>query len=227
MDRTLCQFPDQPGLNRSKKKFSVFRLLPGSRHIVKDPLDLCRGKVCIDHQACLCPEFLREPFLHQGITVFGGPAALPDDRIVHRLSCVLIPDDCRLPLIRDPDRRNVLGGSPDHVHRLHRNAELARPDLIRIVFYPAGFRKMLLEFPLCHTAHFSLLIEQDTSVARCPRVQCHHILSHFSVPPLVSGVPPLSIFSARLPVRLTTASSASGALKSCIAVLHRPHSLIR
>ena len=46
------------------------------------------------------------------------------------------------------------------------------------MFHPARIREKLAEFFLRHAADFSCLVEQDTPVARCPRIQCHYILCH-------------------------------------------------
>ena len=42
MHFSLCQLPDQPGLHRSKEKFTFFCPFPGSRHMLQDPANLCR-----------------------------------------------------------------------------------------------------------------------------------------------------------------------------------------
>ena len=95
-----------------------------------------------------------------------------------RLSGILIPDDRCLTLVCDTDRRDVLCGGTDHVHRLYSNPQHTCPDLVCIVLYPARLREVLGKLSLRYTAHLTFFVEQDTSVAGCPRVECHYILCH-------------------------------------------------
>ena len=100
-------------------------------------------------------------------------------RAENRFSCILIPYNCRLSLICNANRRNIFSGSSNLVHCLYCNAKLTRPNLIRIMFYPSWLRKILCKFTLCHTAHFSFFIKQNTSITCCTCIQCHYIFCHF------------------------------------------------
>ena len=68
---------------------------------------------------------------------------MPDDGVMDGLSGVPVPKNRRLTLIRDADRRDVRGVGTDLLHRFHRDAELCRPDLVGVMFHPAGFGKYL------------------------------------------------------------------------------------
>ena len=117
-------------------------------------------------------------FFLQTVTILRSSAALPYDCMMDRLSCLFVPDDGCLSLVRNTDCCNVLCFCPNHVHCFNGYTKHTCPDLICIMFNPARFREILCEFPLCNAAHFSFFIEQDTSVTCCSRIQCHYILSH-------------------------------------------------
>ena len=95
-----------------------------------------------------------------------------------RLSGILIPDDRCLTLVRDTDGRDIRRGGTDHIHCLYGNPQHTCPDLVRIVLYPARLREVLGKLSLRYAAHLTFFVEQDTSVAGCPRVECHYILCH-------------------------------------------------
>ena len=95
-----------------------------------------------------------------------------------RLSGILIPDDRCLTLVRDTDGRDIRCGGADHIHCLYSNPQHTCPYLVCIVLYPARLREILGKLPLSYAAHFTLFVKQDTSVAGCPRVECHYILCH-------------------------------------------------
>ena len=179
MDPALGQAPDQPGLHSSEQEPALLGTLPRSGHIVQDPFYLRAGKVGVDHQTGLLPEFFRQTLCLQRVAVFRGPAALPDNSVIDRLAGFLIPDDGSLALVCDADRGNVRGGDVDLVHRLYGDAQLACPDLVCVVLHPSGLGKILGELSLCDRAHFPLFVKEDASVAGCPCIQRHDIFRHF------------------------------------------------
>ena len=78
-----------------------------------------------------------------------GAAVLPDDRVVDRLAGLAVPDDGRLALVGDADGGDVRRrASPRAAERLDGDADLRRPDLLRVVLDPAGLRKDLRELLL-------------------------------------------------------------------------------
>ena len=127
--------------------------------MIQYPLDLRPGKIGVNDQSCLLPEKLRKALVFQRIAELGRPPALPYDRMIYGLSCILIPYDHRLSLIRDADCGNILGINADLIHRLNRYPQLGGPYLVRIMLHPSWFRKILGKFLLCHAAYLSLFIE--------------------------------------------------------------------
>ena len=162
---SFCQFPDQPGLHCTEKKFAAFRAFPCSGNIVQDPFDLCGGKISVDHKSGFLTERLCQSFLFQRITVFRCPSALPYDCVIDRLAGLLIPYNGSLTLVGNSDGGDIFSGSADLCHCLNSYAQLTGPDLVRIVLHPSGLREILCEFPLCYAAHFPFLIKKNTAVA--------------------------------------------------------------
>ena len=84
----------------------------------------------------------------------------------------------RLTLVCDTDCCDIFCFCIDHIHCFYRNTKHTCPDLICIMFYPARFWEILCEFSLCHTAHLTFLIKQNTSVTGSSCIQCHYIFCH-------------------------------------------------
>ena len=159
MHRTLGELPDQPGLHRSEQQLALLCKLSRTLNIIENPLDLRRGKIRVNDQSRLLTVCLLETLRLQCIRNVRRSTALPHDRIIDRFSCLLVPDNRRLTLIGDTDRRNIRRRRADHVHRLDRHAKHCRPDLIGIVLHPARIRKKLPELFLCHRTDLSLLVK--------------------------------------------------------------------
>ena len=159
MHRTLGELPDQPGLHRSEQQLALLCKLSRPLNIIENPLDLRRRKIRVNDQSCLLTVCLLESLRLQCIRNVRCSAALPHDRIIDRFSCLLVPDNRRLTLIGDTDRRNICRRRADHVHRLNRHAKHCRPDLIGIVLHPARIRKKLPKLFLCHRTDLSLLVK--------------------------------------------------------------------
>ena len=183
MDGPLRQLPDEPGLHGSKEQLAALCPLSGALHMIQNPFDLSSRKIGVDHQPGFLAEFFSQPLFLQGIAILRRPAALPDDGAVHRLAGIFIPDNGRLPLVRDADGRDIFCRRPDPAHGLHSHAQHTGPDLVCVMLHPARLRKILAEFPLGRAAHLPLFIEQNTAVAGRPRVQRHYILFHPFSPP--------------------------------------------
>jgi hypothetical protein len=104
---------------------------------------------------------LREAFAAYPVAVLGGPPALPHDRIVNRLARLAIPEDRRLPLIRDAEGSDLVG--PDVVlgQDAVGRAQLRIPDVFGSMLDPAGLRVELLEFLLGYGERLPGPVKQD------------------------------------------------------------------
>jgi hypothetical protein len=75
------------------------------------------------------------------------------------LSGVAVPDDARLPLVRDADRRYIGRGGAYLLHGFEGYGNLRRNNLLRIVLDPSGLREYLIELSLRDRTNCSALIE--------------------------------------------------------------------
>ena len=178
MNAALGQLPDQPCLNGTEQELTLLGSFSYTLYVIEDPLYLRSGEVRVDDETGLLSELVGEALLLQAVTVLGGSAALPYDRMIYRLAGRLIPYDGGLSLVGDTNTCDILCGCTDLVDRLDGYTEHARPDLLCIMLYPARLREVLCELTLCYAAHLTLLVEQDTPVTRRSRIQRHYILSH-------------------------------------------------
>ena len=112
------QLPDDPRLHCAEQQLAALGTFPHAGNIFKDPAELRPGEICVNDKPGLPPEHVGQPPGLQTVAVFACPAALPDDRVTHRLAGVLIPDDRRLALVGDADRRNIRCGRADLLHCL-------------------------------------------------------------------------------------------------------------
>ena len=109
---------------------------PAWRRLAQDPLELRRREVRIGREPGARPDRVGGQL---AATLRGAPV-LPDDRGMHRLAAVAVPDDRRLALVRDPDGVE-LGRAETRVCECRGRSGLdARPELARILLDPAGLR---------------------------------------------------------------------------------------
>src|SRR5256885_996860 len=79
-------------------------------------------------------------------------AVLPDDRVMHRLTGLAIPQHRRLALIGDADRAHVVRSHPRVGERRTNEHAHAAPDLVRVVLHPTGAWVMLRDFGIAAAA---------------------------------------------------------------------------
>src|SRR5262249_22330571 len=101
-----------------------------------------------------------------------GAPVLPDDRVVDRRAGRAVPNDRRLALGRDADRRDVARPQLRVRERLPPGRELRLPELVWGVLDPAGLRVDLPELALRHRDDVALRIEHDAARARRALVEC-------------------------------------------------------
>src|SRR5947209_13927108 len=137
--------PEQIAVDRAEGDLPRTGARAQSRQIVEQPGDLGGGKIRVDHQpGALCDGFA-ETLPAPALADFGGPAVLPDNRVMDRRPGRALPQYCRLALVGDADRgdRSICGGS-----RLTAGRHDTPPDLLRVVLDPAGLRMVLGYFDL-------------------------------------------------------------------------------
>src|SRR5207237_7090423 len=119
-----------------------------------------------EHEPRLATNHAIQLLRPQSIAHAGRASILPDDGVADRLTRRAIPDDRRLALIGDADGGDV---SRPHIRlRQHfrGDARLRRPDVARVVLYPARPGEDLRKLLLRDSDDRSLVIEQNRAGAR-------------------------------------------------------------
>src|SRR4029077_12774670 len=89
----------------------------------------------------------------------------PYDRVVNGFARFTVPDHCRLTLVRDPDRGDVARLKTCPPERFNCNADLRRPDFLRVVLHPSRLRENLAELFLSDAANRAVVVEHDSARA--------------------------------------------------------------
>ena len=126
------------------------------------------------------------PFFQKPVRKGGCTAALPYNGVIHRFSCLSIPDNSGLSLIGNADGGNLVRGGTNFTERFYGNPDLAGPDFICIVFYPARIGIILPEFLLRGADNIPVTVKKNTAVACCSRIQRHHIFFFCHILPAAS-----------------------------------------
>jgi hypothetical protein len=154
------ELPQQIGVDRAEGELAGFRRLARVRHIVEQPGDLGGGEIRIEQQSGAVGYELLVARTGERRAGIVGAAILPDDRIVDRLAGGAVPDDGRLALVGDPDRRDVLGRHLGARHRGARGRDRRSPDALRVMLDPARRRIDLREFELREPDRAQRFVEQ-------------------------------------------------------------------
>ena len=178
VDPAARQFPDQPAVDGAEKKVPLLRRRPRAIHIVQNPFDLRAGEIRVDDQPGLVVKLVGKPLPLQILADVRRLPGLPDNRVVDGAPGVLVPDHCRLALVRNADGGKIACGQVRLFQRLLHDRDHRAPDFLGVVLNPARLGEMLRELLLRDADDPRLLVENDRPVARSTGVQRHHILCH-------------------------------------------------
>ncbi len=153
--------PYQPGIDGAEQQLAVHRLLAGSFDVVEDPLHLGAGEVGVQHQTGVFTDVLFQAARFELFTDGRGTAALPDDGVVDGLAGGLFPYHCGFTLVGDADGSDLFAAKASLGQHFGKDGGLGRPDLHRVVLYPARFRVVLGEFALGGTDYVGVLVKHD------------------------------------------------------------------
>src|SRR5262245_39969173 len=97
--------PNQEGVDSPERELSCVGMLSGAGYILQDPAQLRTREIRIQYEprAFLQPGF--PPFVRR--TELGCTAILPNNRTMHGPTCLAVPHQRRLTLVRDRDCRQV------------------------------------------------------------------------------------------------------------------------
>ncbi|MNE07105.1 hypothetical protein D3C80_997120 [compost metagenome] len=116
--------------------------------MVQNPLHFGAGEVRVNHQAGGAANVLFHAVALELFADVRGTATLPDDGVINRFAGFAFPDNRRFTLVGDTNCGNFVGADVGFRQHFDQCGALGRPDLHRVVLYPAWLRINLFEFAL-------------------------------------------------------------------------------
>ncbi len=162
--RAVGQAGDQPGVDRSHRQLPRFRPPPQLRPLAQEPRDLRPREVGIGHQPRAATQLGFVARLAELAAQRRRAPVLPDDRPVHRLQRLPVPEDDRLPLVGDPEGPHL--GARGRFQSLARHLPGHLPDLERVVLHPTRPGEVLREFRVCAAEDAPVLPHHEGGRAR-------------------------------------------------------------
>ena len=142
------EFVQQPAVDGSERQLAALRACARAFDMIEQPGEFGCRKIRIEQQAGARGDLGFESRGAQGFAGCGGAPILPDDGGSHGRAGRALPQHGGLALVGDADCRDVARVRPGGAQRIDHRGALRIPDLLRVVFDPAGLRKVLREFAL-------------------------------------------------------------------------------
>ena len=161
----------QPCVDSAEAQLAVFRHALTVWEPVEEPSDLGRRKVWVEYQTGRLPDVALVSRVGQLAARFGSAAALPHDGVRHGSAGLTIPNDGRLPLIRNADAGDAGEVEPCSLDRGTGRGDRRVGDLLRVVFHPTRFGIALFEIDLRRRYRLSVTVEDDGARAGSSLVQ--------------------------------------------------------
>jgi len=126
---------------------------------------LVAEKVRIEQQAGPVLDHRLVPVAPQAVAQRRRPPVLPDDGLVYGFSGLAVPQHRGLALIGNPDGGDILGRKSALGQGLLGDTDRIAPDVLGVVFDPAGLREMLRQLVLGRRRRLTVLIEDHGATA--------------------------------------------------------------
>src|SRR5207247_870587 len=168
--RAAGQLPHEPGVEAAEGGRARAGTVRGARHVLEEPAELGAREIRIEHEAGLLPEDVLEAARTQLLAERRGAPVLPYDGTMHRPSAPPVPEERRLALVRDPERRHVARAHPRAPARQAEHAQRDPPDLLRIVLDPPRLRVVLRELRISAPDDAPLPVEDEDGRPRRPLI---------------------------------------------------------
>ena len=172
------QPPEQEGIDGPGENLASRRAASQSAVPVEQVLELGAGKIRIEHQTGLASERPLETVCLQSIADRRRDPTLPDDGIGDRVPGRLLPDDDRLSLVGDADRRHVARRRARRAERCTGRGQLRRPDGLRVVLHVARRGKDLRKLALRRRRRATRATKHDRAARGGALIQGQNDLRH-------------------------------------------------
>ena len=146
MGGSAGQLPDQKAIDSAEQQLALGGTVARTFDVVQYPRQLCAREIRVQQQAGAVGEHLFVARIAQRAALAGGAAVLPDDGVIDRAAGFLVPDHNGLALVGDADGGDIACRDPCLVDRPAAGRLRGAPQIIGIMFNPAGLGEMLGEF---------------------------------------------------------------------------------
>ena len=183
------QPPEQEAVDRPERQFAPVGAGTDTIDIVQDPFEFRPREIRIEDQPSALTDQRLVAVSLQFRTQLGSTAILPDDRVVDGFSGLAVPDNHRLALVGDADRRDLAAVG---VGCLFQRGDGIAPDILGIMLDPAGLRVMLREFASHRLARDAVGAERHAPSRSRALVDCQddgvgHALLSFVSTGIIAG----------------------------------------
>src|SRR5439155_23334690 len=174
-EETAGELPEEPRVHGAKRELAALGADARAGDLVEQPADLGAREVSVEDEPGAVPHERLDPLGAQAVARRRRPSALPHDRAVDGRSRTTIPDDGRLALVGDPDRRHLGSDDARLVERGTCRAFDGRPDLLGVVLDPPGPRKVLRQLGVPARADATVGIDDQRGRARRALVERENV----------------------------------------------------
>ena len=172
------QVPGHPGVGVAEEQVPGLGGLAGAVDVVEDPLDLGAGEVRRQRQADAFLVAVHAPVGREFLDDVLGAGVLPDDGVVNRNACLLVPDHRCFTLVGDADGRNVVAGQVSGGQGDGDDFAHVVPDFGGVVLNPSRLREDLLVFHLARGNDGACVVEHDGTGTGGSLVNGDDVLGH-------------------------------------------------
>ena len=151
--------------------------------LAEDPLPFCGGEIRVRAQSRFRADHFGIALVVQSRAAICGPTALPYNRGRYRRAGRPFPQKCRFPLIRDPDRGNLVRVDPAFGDTFGQGCHLRGVNVHRILLDPAGLRIDLSDRLIRQGNDPAVPIKEDRPRACGAFIESEQILFHGKKPP--------------------------------------------
>ncbi len=153
--------PYDPGIDGPEAQFPGLCPNPQTGVVLENPGDLGAREVRGKGQTGGVAKAIHAIGGTETLAELGSAGVLPDDGVVNRLACFLVPDHGGFPLVGDTHRGEIGGLQVDSVECSRHHPPNLLDDLNGVVLHPAGLRKDLAVFLLSNADDPPGFVEHD------------------------------------------------------------------
>src|SRR5204863_5823335 len=169
------QPPQGKAVDGAEGQLTALGACARARHMVEQPGDLGAGEVRVEQQPRLAANQGLGARGLEGRTRLRRAPVLPHDGAMDRLAAGALPDDRRLALVGDAERRDAGDAAGGALDDLASRRERVAPAVLRIVLDPSGSGIVLLELATRDGDRTCLCVKYDGPRRGGPLIDRQHV----------------------------------------------------